>query len=101
MSGHGTAGFRVLGDLADALGACGVAVLSAPPGTGKSTLVPLALADAPWLGDGRVLVLEPRRLAARAVARRLAQLSGEPWAAGWATACGATPWSRRPRSSRW
>ncbi len=68
----------ILGDLADALGERGVAVLSAPPGTGKSTLVPLALAAAPWLGDGRVLVLEPRRLAARAVARRLAQLSGEP-----------------------
>ena len=68
----------ILGQLVDALGERGVAVLSAPPGTGKSTLVPLALADAPWLGAGRVLVLEPRRLAARAVARRLAQLAGEP-----------------------
>ncbi|MDO5723581.1 MAG: ATP-dependent helicase HrpB [Flaviflexus sp.] len=50
-------------------------VLSAPPGTGKTTLVP------PWLADetsGRIIVVEPRRLAARAAARRLAHLLGEP-----------------------
>ena len=53
------------------------AVLVAPPGAGKTTLVPLALLDAPWRGDGRILVLEPRRLAARAAASRMASLLGE------------------------
>ena len=53
------------------------AVLVAPPGAGKTTLVPLALLDAPWRGDGRILVLEPRRLAARAAAARMASLLGE------------------------
>ena len=53
----------------------GVAVLVAPPGAGKSTLVPLALLDAPWR-RGKVLVLEPRRLAARTLANRLAALLG-------------------------
>ena len=53
------------------------AVLVAPPGAGKTTLVPLALLDAPWRGDGRILLLEPRRLAARAAARRMAALLGE------------------------
>lgn len=53
-------------------------VLQAPPGAGKSTLVPLALLDAPWRGDQRIVMLEPRRLAARAVASRMAQLLDEP-----------------------
>lgn len=56
----------------------GNAVLVAPPGAGKTTLVPLALLDAPWRGDARVLVLEPRRLAARAAATRMASLLNEP-----------------------
>jgi ATP-dependent helicase HrpB len=60
-----------------ALAARGAAVLVAPPGAGKSTLVPLALAGEEGRA-GRVLVLEPRRLAARALARRLAALQGEP-----------------------
>ncbi|SDF82952.1 ATP-dependent helicase HrpB [Blastococcus aurantiacus] len=60
--------------LADALAARGSAVLVAPPGTGKTTLVPLALAGAV---PGRVLVAEPRRVAARAAARRMAALLGE------------------------
>jgi len=54
------------------------AVLVAPPGAGKTTRVPLALLDAGWRGDGRILVLEPRRLAARAAARRMAETLGEP-----------------------
>ncbi len=54
-----------------------MAVLQAPPGAGKSTGVPLALLDAPWLAGQRMLVLEPRRLAARAVANRMASLLGE------------------------
>jgi ATP-dependent helicase HrpB len=53
------------------------AVLVAPPGAGKTTVVPLALLPAPWRGEGRILVLEPRRLAARAAARRMAALLGE------------------------
>jgi len=52
-------------------------VLVAPPGAGKTTLVPLRLIDQPWIGDGRIVMLEPRRLAARAAARRLATLIGE------------------------
>ncbi|MCU0757665.1 MAG: ATP-dependent helicase HrpB [Steroidobacteraceae bacterium] len=48
-------------------------VLEAPPGAGKSSVVPLVLARQPWVRDRRILVLEPRRLAARAVARRMAQ----------------------------
>ncbi|MEU0070214.1 ATP-dependent helicase HrpB [Streptomyces sp. NPDC006332] len=64
--------------LNDALEGHGTAVLVAPPGTGKTTLVPLALAG--LLGEGsarRVLVAEPRRIAARAAARRMAWLLGE------------------------
>jgi ATP-dependent helicase HrpB len=53
------------------------AVLEAPPGAGKSTVVPLALLDEPWLAGRRILMLQPRRLAARAVARRLAATLGE------------------------
>ncbi|BBK43397.1 ATP-dependent helicase HrpB [Allostella vacuolata] len=52
-------------------------VLRAPPGAGKTTAVPPALLDAPWRGDGTVLMLEPRRLAARSAARRIAALRGE------------------------
>jgi ATP-dependent helicase HrpB len=53
------------------------AVLVAPPGAGKTTLVPLVLKDEPWAAQGRILVLEPRRVAARAAARRMADLLGE------------------------
>jgi ATP-dependent helicase HrpB len=60
-----------------ALARDGRAVLAAPPGSGKTTLVPLALLDEPWLAGKKIVVLEPRRLAARAAARRMAQLLGE------------------------
>ncbi|MFC0330423.1 ATP-dependent helicase HrpB [Paenibacillus sepulcri] len=53
------------------------AVLIAAPGAGKTTRVPLALLDAPWLGGQRILMLEPRRLAARAAARYMAASLGE------------------------
>ncbi|CAA0088386.1 Uncharacterised protein [Halioglobus japonicus] len=53
-------------------------VLQAPPGAGKTTIVPLALLDQAWLGKGKILLLEPRRMAARAAAARMAQLLGEP-----------------------
>lgn len=52
-------------------------VLQAPPGAGKSTIVPLALLGSSWLGGRRILMLEPRRLAARSVAQRMAYLLGE------------------------
>ena len=66
----------VLPQLAGALAHGRNVLLQAPPGAGKSTLVPLVLLDAGWLGNGRILMLEPRRLAARAVAERMAQLLG-------------------------
>lgn len=53
------------------------AVLQAPPGAGKTTRVPLALVYEPWLGGQRILMLEPRRLATRAVATHMASLLGE------------------------
>jgi ATP-dependent helicase HrpB len=64
--------------LVDALADGGRAIVVAPPGAGKTTLVPLALLDQPWVGDGRIVMLEPRRLATRAAARRMADLLGEP-----------------------
>ena len=63
--------------LRDALRAGSNAVLVAPPGAGKTTLVPLVLKDEPWAAGGRILVLEPRRVAARAAARRMAEMLGE------------------------
>ncbi|MBS9719138.1 ATP-dependent helicase HrpB [Tianweitania sp. BSSL-BM11] len=67
----------VLPDLLTTLDHHKSAVLVAPPGAGKTTLVPLALLDAPWRKTGVILLLEPRRLAARAAARRMASLLGE------------------------
>ncbi|UPG85399.1 ATP-dependent helicase HrpB [Luteibacter aegosomatis] len=52
-------------------------VLEAPPGAGKTTQVPLALLDAPWLAGGRIVLLEPRRIAARAAAAFMARQLGE------------------------
>jgi ATP-dependent helicase HrpB len=52
-------------------------VLQAPPGAGKTTAVPPALLDEPWVAGRRIVMLEPRRLAARAAARRMAALRGE------------------------
>ena len=67
----------LLPDLRDALSARHEVVLEAPPGAGKTTRVPLALLDAPWLAGQTILMLEPRRLAARAAAERLASELGE------------------------
>ena len=67
----------VLDDLKAALAGHDAVVLAAPPGAGKTTVVPLALLDAPWLDGGKILVLEPRRLAARAAAERMAASLGE------------------------
>ncbi|RVN97695.1 hypothetical protein, partial [Sinorhizobium meliloti] len=68
---------EILPGLGDALASAGSVVLSAPPGAGKTTLVPLFLLDQPWRGDGKIILLEPRRLAARAAAGRMAELLGE------------------------
>ena len=54
------------------------AVLSAPPGAGKTTLVPLSLLDEPWLSGKKIIMLEPRRLAARLAAHRMSFMMGEP-----------------------
>ncbi|WP_420127816.1 ATP-dependent helicase HrpB [Longimicrobium sp.] len=66
-----------LPELKAALAGDGAAVLQAPPGAGKTTRVPLALLDEPWLAGRRIVMLEPRRLAARAAARHMARLRGE------------------------
>ena len=68
---------EALPDLAAALAARANAVLVAPPGAGKTTRVPLALLDEPWVEGRKLIVLEPRRLAARAAADRMAATLGE------------------------
>jgi ATP-dependent helicase HrpB len=67
----------VLADVAAALTGAGCAVLVAPPGAGKTTRVPLALLDSPWLEGRKILVLEPRRIAARGAAERMSQTIGD------------------------
>jgi ATP-dependent helicase HrpB len=66
-----------LPELTAALARGNAAVLVAPPGAGKTTRVPLVLAREPWAQDKKIIVLEPRRLAARAAAARMAQTLGE------------------------
>jgi ATP-dependent helicase HrpB len=68
---------QVLPALRDALRSGPSAVLQAPPGAGKTTRVPLALLEEPWLAGRRIVMLEPRRLAARAAARRMAVMLGQ------------------------
>ncbi|MES2919529.1 MAG: ATP-dependent helicase HrpB [Pseudomonadota bacterium] len=68
----------LLPEIVASLAATPSLVLQAPPGTGKTTRVPLALLDAPWLAGKRIVMLEPRRLAARSAARYMATLIGEP-----------------------
>ncbi|MEJ2454228.1 MAG: ATP-dependent helicase HrpB [Candidatus Thiodiazotropha sp.] len=68
---------KVVPELVAAFATHPSAVLCAPPGSGKTTRVPLELLHAPWLGDAKILLLEPRRLAARAAASHMAALLGE------------------------
>ncbi len=68
----------VLGELASALSERANAVLVAPPGAGKTTRAPLALLDEPWVRGRKLILLEPRRLAARGAASRMAATLGEP-----------------------
>ena len=67
----------VLDELTDTLASNNAAVLVAPPGAGKTTRVPLALLDEPWLANRKIIMLEPRRIAARASAERMARTLGE------------------------
>ena len=69
---------EVLGQIISALSAGDEAVLEAPPGAGKTTLVPLALLDQPWLAGQKILLLEPRRIAVKSAALRLAENLGQP-----------------------
>ncbi|NNE73817.1 MAG: ATP-dependent helicase HrpB [Acidimicrobiales bacterium] len=68
---------EVLGQIRDTLRHETRLVIEAPPGAGKTTRVPLALLDEPWLGEEKILLLEPRRVAARAAAARLAEGVGD------------------------
>ena len=68
----------VLPQIADAAHACRPLVITAEPGAGKSTVVPLALLEPGVLPEGKIVMLEPRRIAARAAARRMASLLNEP-----------------------
>lgn len=73
-----TVGLPIEGSIPSVLAALadpGRAVLVAPPGSGKTTVVPLHLVDQPWSGGRKIVVLEPRRLATRAAARRMASLT--------------------------
>lgn len=67
----------VLDDVCAALAGHPAAVLAAPPGSGKTSVVPLVLLSEKWLTGKRIIMLEPRRLAARTAARRMSQLLGE------------------------
>jgi ATP-dependent helicase HrpB len=68
---------EALAALTDALMGHRGVLLEAPPGAGKSTIVPIALLQSPWLEGQKILMLEPRRIAARAVANRMSALLGE------------------------
>jgi ATP-dependent helicase HrpB len=69
---------EILDELKSILNSHHEAILQAPPGAGKTTLVPLALVTEPWLGHKKILMLEPRRIATRAAAHRMADLILEP-----------------------
>lgn len=68
----------VLPDICEVLSRNVPCILEAPPGAGKTTMVPLALLNEAWLAGKKIVMLEPRRLAAKAAARRMASLLGEP-----------------------
>ena len=78
MSAHNFPIDALLPQVRDSLAAHPRLVLEAPPGAGKTTQVPPALLDAPWLGGRRIVMLEPRRVAARAAAQFMAAQRGEP-----------------------
>jgi len=67
----------VIPDIQKELSVANTLIVKAPPGAGKSTLLPLALMNSPWLEGKKILMLEPRRLAAKTIANRMADLLGE------------------------
>lgn len=67
----------ILPDVKDKLARSNTLIVNAAPGAGKSTLLPLTLLDEPWLGDKKIVMLEPRRLAAKTIAARMASLWGD------------------------
>ncbi len=69
--------YSILNDLKDSLNQKSTVILSAPPGSGKTTALPVELLDQPWTQNRKILVLEPRRLAARNAAIRVCQLQNE------------------------
>src|SRR6202011_3097908 len=88
----------VLDELACTLAGHNAAVLVAPPGAGKTTRVPLALLDESWVRGKKIIVLEPRRIAARASAERMAHTLGER--GGRAVGCRLRFGSKRNRATR-
>ncbi len=68
----------ILPEVKNTLRSCNTLILQAPPGAGKSTLLPLEIMNEPWLEGKKMIMLEPRRLAARSVASRMASLLNEP-----------------------
>lgn len=73
---HALPVWQVIDEFLGAVSQHGTAIVVAPPGAGKTTSLGLAMLDAEWLGDRRIVMLEPRRLAARAAAQRMAALTG-------------------------
>lgn len=69
---------EIIPELKDTLRKSGIVILEAPPGAGKSTVLPLALLDESWLAGKKIVMLEPRRLAARSVSARMAATLNEP-----------------------
>ena len=67
----------VLDDIKSALETTNNVVIAAPPGAGKTTIVPVQLLNSSWINHGKIILIEPRRLAARAAARRMSQMLGE------------------------
>ncbi|HYG21094.1 MAG TPA: ATP-dependent helicase HrpB [Ohtaekwangia sp.] len=68
---------EIIAELKEKLGKDPVVILQAPPGAGKSTILPLQLMDEPWLKEKKIIMLEPRRLAAKSVAERMSDIVGE------------------------
>lgn len=68
---------EIIPDVKQKLSVCNTLILQAPPGAGKSTLLPLQLLNEPWLNNKKIVLLEPRRLAAKAVAGRMSSLLQE------------------------
>lgn len=69
---------EIIHEVREKLASQNTLIITAPPGAGKSTLLPLALLNEPWLQGQKILMLEPRRLAASSIANRMASLLGEP-----------------------